>query len=100
MQGARTREIVKELKQSKAKKLILLGDVPIKQFLRSYLPEAKDLKTLTRERKEYGKTFLVNIDGVEIEVLPLVHPRQASRLGSSSREWSKAHRKWVMNNLT
>lgn len=96
----REQEIVNELKESRAKRVILLGDVPIKQFLRSFMPEAKDLRTLTRNGKEYGRTFKVDFDGLKTEVLPLVHPRQASRLGASSKEWSKRHRKWVIDSLT
>lgn len=96
----RIKEIVIELKKSKPETLALLGDKPIKQFLRQFLPSATNLKNLTRDGKDYGKTFKVEIDGFKVNVLPLVHPRQASRLGASSKEWSKIHRKWIIDSLT
>lgn len=94
----RRSEIVSEIKESKAKVLILLGDKPIKEFLKYYYP-CKNLAQLCKDGKEYGETFTVSIDDYKVEVLPLVHPRQAGKLGKSSKSWGDIHNKWIQRNL-
>ncbi len=90
----RRNEIVKELKESKAKLLILLGDKPIEDFLK-YYHRIKSLSQITENGKLYGKTIPMNIDGYSVEVLPLVHPRQAGQLGTASKSWGSIHKAWV-----
>ena len=78
----RSEEILSELKESQAGLLVLLGDIPIKQFLGrvahidySSLQEYVDLFG-------YGNKSEVVINGQAINVLPLAHPRQIGALGS------------------
>jgi hypothetical protein len=95
----RRKEIVNELKESKAKLLILLGDKPIEDFLK-YYHKVESLSQVTKNGKLYGKKFSVDIEGYLVEVLPLVHPRQAGRLGTASVNWEKTHKVWVHSCLT
>ena len=90
----RAEEITAELMESKAELLILLGDIPIAQYLKkvtdvpySTLGEYVDLYG-------YGKATNVVICGKTIKVLPLAHPRQIGALGAHSEKWFKAHREW------
>lgn len=87
-------EILKELKESDARLLVLLGDIPIKQFLNvvadvpySSLQEYVDLYG-------YGNPTDVTIQDRTIKVLPLAHPRQIGALGYHSEIWYQMHQKW------
>ena len=100
LSDARRREIANELMASKAKTLILLGDKPIEEFLKHYY-SCKSLKDFISNGKKYGdKIPNVNIDGYLVDVLPLVHPRQAGQLGTSSKSWGNIHNSWVHSCLT
>ena len=90
----RSEEITTELLESHAGLLILLGDIPIAQYLKkvadvpySTLGEYVDLYG-------YGKTTEVIICGKTVKVLPLAHPRQIGALGAHSEKWHKAHHNW------
>ena len=90
----RAEEITVELMESQAELLILLGDIPLAQYLKkvtdvpySTLGEYVDLYG-------YGKATNVVICGKTIKVLPLAHPRQIGALGAHSEKWFKAHREW------
>ncbi len=90
----RSEEITAELMESQAEILILVGDIPIAQYLKkvadvpySTLGEYVDLYG-------YGKATDVVICGKTIKVLPLAHPRQIGALGAHSEKWCNAHRKW------
>ena len=90
----RAEEITSELMTSQADTLILLGDIPIAQYLKkvadvhySSLGEYVDLYG-------YGKATEAVINGKTIRVLPLAHPRQIGALGAHSERWYKAHREW------
>jgi hypothetical protein len=84
-------EIVSELMESKASKMILLGDLPIKWFLRHFDKRWHKLSDF----EPYGQIHHVRILDMEISVLPLAHPRQIARLGRSSSHWYKQHQLWV-----
>lgn len=88
-------EITKELLESQADLLILLGDKPIQQYLKKVVNVP--YRGLDEYRKifEYGKCTDVEIGGKKIKVLPLAHPRQIARLGSSSKKWYAIHQKWL-----
>jgi len=91
---ARSLEITAELFQSKAPLLVLLGDIPIAQ----YLKKAADVpySTLGEYVNMYGygtKTDVV-INGKKIQVLPLAHPRQIGALGAHSEKWFLVHKEW------
>jgi len=90
----RSEEITQELMQSEAELLVLLGDIPIAQYLKkvadvpfSSLGEYVDLYG-------YGKATEAWIAGKCIKVLPLAHPRQIGALGAHSEKWNKAHKEW------
>lgn len=90
----RAAEILDELKESDARLLVLLGDIPIKQFLKtvadipySSLQEYVDLYG-------YGNPTDVVIQGRTIKVLPLAHPRQIGALGTHSEKWYRMHQEW------
>jgi hypothetical protein len=93
----RAEEITAELMGSQADVLILLGDVPIAQYLKkvadipySTLGEYVDLYG-------YGNETETVINGKTVKVLPLAHPRQIGALGAHSEKWCKAHREWENN---
>ena len=90
----RAAEITEELLESEAKLLILLGDIPILQYLNrvadvpySTLGEYCDLYG-------YGTETEVEIGGRKIKVLPLTHPRQIGALGRYSEKWNRLHKEW------
>jgi uracil-DNA glycosylase len=87
----RRKEILAELRDSKAKVLVLLGDQPIKWFLKHFDPRWKRLSDF----EPYGALHDATVDGISIKVLPLAHPRQAATLGKSSAEWREKHEAWV-----
>jgi len=90
----RREEIWDEYVQSQAEVLILLGDKPIEWFFSHLEPQYQKLSDFGKEAKTYGQLHLFRIRGRQIGVLPLVHPRQASRLGASSAEWAELHQTW------
>lgn len=90
----RCEEILAELKESQADLLILLGDIPIKQFLK---PVANIPYSSLKEYSDiygYGNSTEVVIDGRTIKVLPLAHPRQIGALGYHSQDWYNKHQEW------
>lgn len=91
---ARSAEITEEIMQSQAELLVLLGDIPIAQYLKkvadvpySTLGEYVDLYG-------YGNPTKITINGKQIHVLPLAHPRQIGALGAHSEKWFLAHQNW------
>ena len=87
-------EIVDELMQSQAELLVLLGDIPIEQFLR----RVSDVPYRTLQEYVdlygYGNPSDAVIHGRHIRVLPFAHPRQIGALGAHSERWHKAHEEW------
>jgi len=90
----RSKEITEELLQSEANTLILLGDIPIAQYLKkvadvpySTLGEYVDLYG-------YGNPTETTICGKTIKILPLAHPRQIGALGAHSERWNMLHKEW------
>ena len=92
----RRNEILAELKESKAKVLVLLGDLPIRWFLSYFDSKWKRLADFGRDSLTYGRTHLCTIDGADYQVLPLCHPRQSAKLGESSEEWHRLHQEWCL----
>jgi hypothetical protein len=84
-----------EVCESNAEVLILLGDKPIQWFLAYFDKQRKRLADFGRDSQSYGRLHSVLINGKNIAVLPLAHPRQVARLGQSSVEWYKLHQIWV-----
>ena len=90
----RSREITSELMESKAELLVLLGDIPIREYLNrvadvpfSSLQEYVDLYG-------YGNPVDITVGGKALQVLPLAHPRQIGALGAHSEKWCRMHREW------
>ena len=91
---ARCDEILAEIESSQADLLILLGDIPIRQFLNKVtevnyrsLQEYVDLYG-------YGKCSQIAVNGKVISVLPLAHPRQIGALGAHVEKWFRLHSQW------
>ena len=93
----RCKEILSELNESQASLLVLLGDIPIAQFLNSVADvPCKSLQEYV-ELYGYGKATTATIDGRAINVLPLAHPRQIGALGAHSEKWNRLHQEWENN---
>jgi len=88
---ARRREILDEIRESQAELLVLLGDKPIQSFLKHFDDRWKRLADFS----PYGQRHRVRLDGLEIDVLPLAHPRQTAQLGMASEKWYKLHQEWM-----
>ena len=90
----RCEEILEELRESQANLLVLLGDIPIKQFLNKVAHV--DYSTLQEyvDIFGYGNSSETIIDNRTISILPLAHPRQIGALGSHSEKWNLAHLDW------
>ena len=87
----RVREIVAELEKSSTRQIIILGDEPIKYFLKYFKPSVTKLS----EIEPYGKTIPVQINGRPYSALCLAHPRQTAKLGNSSQKWYERHQQWM-----
>lgn len=94
----RRAEILQELEESKTKTLILLGDLPIYWFLRYFDKRYSRLAQFGETPETYGKANSIGIDGKLYNVIPLCHPRQADRLGSSTTTWGLIHDQWIKGN--
>ena len=94
---ARSEEIISELEESQAGTLILLGDIPVLQFLN--LVAEVDYKSLQEyvDLYGYGNYSQVAINGKTYNILPLAHPRQIGALGAHSDKWYKLHQEWESN---
>lgn len=92
----RVEGILQEIQESQAELLVLLGDLPIKHFLRRVSDsKARRLADFGDTPETYGRRHKVNLSGRSMEVLPLVHPRQAASLGKASEKWAALHAGWV-----
>ena len=95
----RAAEITDELMESQAPLLVLLGDIPISQYLNRVTDiDFSSLQEFT-ERYGYGNTFSVQIRDKVIKVLPLAHPRQIGALGTHNEKWYLLHKEWEINRL-
>lgn len=93
----RREEILRELEESKAGTIILLGDLPIKWFLRFHDRRYSKLSDFGDTDELYGRKHDVQINRNAYSVIPLCHPRQAGKLGASSSKWGKLHDRWIQN---
>ena len=94
----RCEEITDELLRSNADTFVLLGDLPIKQYLNKVAPV--DFSSLAEhtEKYGYGHPVLTTIKGKTLNVIPLAHPRQIGALGAHSERWFNEHIKWEKSN--
>lgn len=86
----RRQEILSEIKLSKAEYLITLGNEPITNFISKFCPEINELD----RGKTYGYPREIDLAGIKLKLIRLVHPRQAARLGMHDNEWFMAHQNW------
>ena len=93
----RCKEILAELKESQAELLVLLGDIPIAQFLNIVADVPYHSLQEYVDLYGYGTATDAVIDGRTIKVLPLAHPRQIGALGAHSEKWNKLHQEWETN---
>ena len=93
----RVKEITKELIESKAEILVLLGNYPIEQYLNKVTkaPFNSLSEYVFTNRNKYGSSTEVEICGKKIRVLPLVHPHHIIPVKDHSPTWHKIHIKWV-----
>lgn len=66
--------------------VITLGNEPIAPIFGSRAPRLA--------LGQYGEPFHAEVFGRRVKALALCHPRQAARLGTSSKEWYSAHQQW------
>ena len=90
----RAAEITDELMESQAPLLVLLGDIPIAQYLKRVAEvDFSSLQEFT-ESYGYGNTVSVRIRDRIVEVLPLAYPRQIGVLGTHIEKWYLLHQQW------
>ena len=90
----RARAIAEELILSEAELLVLLGDIPLGQFLKKVAAVPYRSLEEYSETYGYGNRTKAVIRGKEIEVLPLAHPRQIGVFGVYNEKWHLAHLEW------
>jgi hypothetical protein len=90
-------EILSELEASGAKTLVLLGDHPIRWFLNLFDNKYSKLSQFGTTNETYGKKHEIKINNKLYSVIPLCHPRNASKLGTYSKQWFDLHEYWVKN---
>jgi hypothetical protein len=95
VKDARRNGILDEIRRSRATTLITLGDKPLNWFVRFFAPRWKRLSDFGTSADAYGRHHRVRLDDVEINLLPLVHPRQAAQLGKHVETWTKRHAAWM-----
>ncbi len=93
----RSEEITEELMQSEAELLVLLGDIPISQYLNQVTNVPYSTLGEFVALYGYGNPTETDICGKTIKVLPLAHPRQIGALGAHSERWNLAHSEWEKN---
>ena len=93
-------EILSELEESQAETIVVLGDLPIKWWLSFFDDRWSALSDFGTDATSYGRVHECSINGMRCQVLPLVHPRQAGRLGAHSGKWAELHEAWERKMLT
>ena len=92
--ATRRREIEDEILAASPEILVTLGDQPLRWFAQYY--GSRSALGLYGETPEtYGRLHDLEVAGKALKLLPLVHPRQAGRLGSHSAIWSELHVHWT-----
>lgn len=91
---ARIQEITAELLESEASLLVLLGDIPIRQYLNQVARVPYSTLQGYVDLYGYGAKTTVSIQGKSIQLLPLAHPRQIGALGLHSEKWFRIHQQW------
>lgn len=90
----RCKEIISELEESQASLLVLLGDIPIQQFLNRITHVSYTSLQEYVNSYGYGNPSQAIINGRSINILPVAHPRQIGALGGHSKKWYQQHLEW------
>jgi uracil-DNA glycosylase len=93
--SSRRAAIERELLDSGAETVITLGDQPLMWFMKHY--GGKTSLSAYGTGADYGRLHPFMLAGKKLHLRPLVHPRQAARLGSHSAEWANLHHAWIEN---
>ncbi|MBQ3490002.1 MAG: hypothetical protein IJA86_05395 [Clostridia bacterium] len=86
--------ITEELMAAQADTLVLLGDIPIRQYLKKIADIPYSSLGDYVRLYGYGTPTEITINGKPFKVLPLAHPRQIGALGAHSEKWSQWHKRW------
>jgi hypothetical protein len=93
IEDVRRNEILKELEESQAETIILLGDEPIRCFLACVSDcKKKRLAEFGENTETYGLEHSVSINGKTYKVRPLTHP---GNFIHHLKKWEQLHRNWV-----
>ncbi|MBK8939221.1 MAG: hypothetical protein IPM79_16750 [Polyangiaceae bacterium] len=92
--ATRRAEILAEVEAAAADVVILLGDQPIRHWLRFFDSRWLRLSSFGDDPTSYGRLHDVTLAGRARQVLPLAHPRQVSALGTHSERWRALHEAW------
>lgn len=95
----RAQAIADEILASEATVLVTLGDIPLREFIARYEQKWSKLSVFGQTENLYGQMHPITINGQSMSLLPLVHPRQAGRLGSSSNIWAALHERWLTRSI-
>ena len=88
-------EIAEEVSEASPEILVTLGDDPLRWFTRHFGTKSK-LASYGESPDAYGRLHKETIAGCQLHLLPLVHPRQAAKLGGHSPKWTQLHEDWIM----
>lgn len=89
--SSRREEILAEINESKAEILISLGDLPLKMFLSHHGLE----KVRLADYSIYGRLHPIKLGDREIQLLPLIHPRDTLRESGYATRWFEYHKRWL-----
>ena len=90
----RRAELLAEVVEAQPTVIVVLGDQPIRHWLRFYDRRWRRLADFGDDANTYGRLHDTTIQGRRYSVLPLAHPRQVSGLGSHSPKWRGQHEGW------
>jgi hypothetical protein len=66
-------------------------------FLSYFDARWKSLADFGKDESFYGRIHQVILERESYDVLPLVHPRQAAKIGAHAMTWYNLHRNWIEN---
>ncbi len=93
--AARCQEILTEIERSQAGTVVLLGDLPIQQFLCKVSQVDFDSLQSYVDKYGYGQPVRVQLGNCARDVIALAHPRQIGALGTHSEKWYRHHQEWM-----
>ena len=93
--AARREAIAEELRRSEAELFITLGDEPLEWFAAHVFRSERRVAEYGTNEFSYGRLHDIEFDSRRLRLLPLVHPRQADRLGLHNSCWHVRHASWM-----